>query len=672
MDLFKLSKNRRLFIAITVLALLFNLLFLINQIYNAKTLKTFVATEDAKILDSFMLAFRKVYQEIFIRYHVPLDEANTRLLPVVTTLKISEHLSELLDNKVVIRTVSDRPRNPENLADKLEQKTIDYFRRHPEAKVYKEPITKEGREFFYYASPLYITKRCLVCHGPRDQAPAYIRTHYDKAFDYKLGELRGVIGIYLSQESLKKNIAIFAYKDIAFMIIITLVGLALFAWLLKKYSRQERQHTENLEKEIKIKTREIRWQLYFDDLTGLPNRRSLLEDLQKERAYAIILINIDSFKEINDIYGHEAADRILNDLAQLIRANCSIAKCTLYRMPSDEFAMIIFDVNLTKSTLREHIRELNEIIQSHEFKIDTHTTVMLKITVGASFRHDESLAAADMALKKAKNEHLSFFIYDESMELTQETKRNLEWKKRIDEALQTDRIVPYFQPIISAKNDKVEILEALIRIVETDGTVYTPYHFLEIAKKTRQYPELTRIMVKKSLEAAKKVSCHVSINLSYLDLVNTETVRFIESEIKAFNRPEKIHFEILESEGIKRYEDILETVTHFKKLGCGISLDDFGSGYSNFVHMVKLDANLLKIDGSLIRDIDQDITSQIIVETIVDFAEKLGMNTCAEFVSSQEIYDTVKEYGVDFLQGYHLSAPKTLEEILKEFKEVVI
>ncbi len=179
-------------------------------------------------------------------------------------------------------------------------------------------------------------------------------------------------------------------------------------------------------------------------------------------------------------------------------------------------------------------------------------------------------------------------------------------------------------------------------------------------------------MVKKSLEAAKKVSCHVSINLSYLDLVNTETVRFIESEIKAFNRPEKIHFEILESEGIKRYEDILETVTHFKKLGCGISLDDFGSGYSNFVHMVKLDANLLKIDGSLIRDIDQDITSQIIVETIVDFAEKLGMNTCAEFVSSQEIYDTVKEYGVDFLQGYHLSAPKTLEEILKEFKEVVI
>lgn len=669
--MFKLSKNRRLFFIIVLLALFYNLFFISNQFNTARHLNTFIASEDAKILDKFILAFRQVYQDIFIKEHVPLDEQNIKLLPVITMPKISQNFSKLIHDKAMIRTVSDRPRNRANQADSLEMETIRYFRQHPQAKNYQKTIKKNGEDFFYYATPLYVTKRCLTCHGERNAAPPYIRNRFDKAFGYRLGDLRGIIGIYLSQEDLKQNIQNFAYHDIRYIVIITLVGLALFAWLLKKFSAQERGYMESLEKEVEAKTKELKWQLYHDGLTNLPNRRKLLHDLQTRPAHALILINIDGFKEINDIYGHEIADQLLKNLADLIHKSCHLEHCTLYRMPGDEFALVIFDDTITETALHHHIKRLIERIQAHEFYIDPDTTIHLKVAIGASFDHKESLIAADMALKKAKSEHHDFFIYNRSVDLAKVTKLNLEWKQRIDEALRNDRIIPFFQPIVSTETGKVEIVEALIRIVDADDTVHTPFQFLDIAKKTRQYPSLTRRMVEKSLEAAKKLTCHISINLSYLDIINPETMRFIESKIEEFGQPERIHFEILESEGIDRYDDVIIAIHRFKEIGCSISLDDFGSGYSNFVHLANMDADLLKIDGSLIRDIDQNISSQIIVESILDFAKKLEMKTCAEFVGSKEVYDTVKEYGVDYVQGFYISEPKPLEILVKEFDDLV-
>jgi len=669
--LFKLSKNRRLFFIIVILAVVYDTFFIINQLNTSRSLKTFVATEEAKVLDKFIVAFRQVYQDLFIREHIPLNEQNIKLLPVVTTPLISRNFSKLLNDKAIIRTVSDRPRNPMNRADRLEMQTIDFFRKHPKAKVYRKRIKKNGEEFFYYATPLYITNRCLTCHGRREEAPLYIRTRYDKAFNYKPGELRGIIGIYLSQEDLKRNVQSFAYHDIRYIIILTLIGLVIFGWLLKRFSAQERLYTENLEHEVDKKTRELEWRLYHDSLTQLPNREKLLQDLQKQKAHALLLINVDGFKDINDIYGHKSADQLLKELADVIRRNCRLEKCRLYRMPGDEFALAVFDETLTETALENHIKHLIDRIQSHEFRIDFDTTIHLKVAIGASFDHLESLNAADLALKKAKNEHQGYFIYNRSVDLTKETMLNFEWKQRIDEALQHDRILPYFQPILSLKSGKIEILEALIRITDADGTVYTPFQFLDIAKKTRQYPSLTRRMVEKSLQAAQRVKCHISINLSYLDIINPETMRFIEEKVKKFENPERLHFEILESEGIERYDEVLKAIQNFKKLGCGISLDDFGSGYSNFIHMVKLEADLLKIDGSLIRDIHQNITSQIIVETIIDFAEKMEMQSCAEFVGSKEVFDTVKEFGIDYVQGFFISEPKPLELLLNEFDDLV-
>jgi EAL domain-containing protein (putative c-di-GMP-specific phosphodiesterase class I) len=203
-----------------------------------------------------------------------------------------------------------------------------------------------------------------------------------------------------------------------------------------------------------------------------------------------------------------------------------------------------------------------------------------------------------------------------------------------------------------------------VRLIDEDGTVYTPYHFLEVAKRTKYYQVITRRMVTKAFIAFKNRQEHFSINISYLDFTNEETMRFIYDQIQLFPDPERIHFEILESEGIERYEDVIDSLKRLKTLGCHISLDDFGSGYSSFEHILKLEVDMLKIDGSLIKNIDTDISSQIIVETIVEFAKKLGITTCAEFITSESVYETVREMGVDYLQGYYLGKPKPLDDLL--------
>lgn len=648
------------------MAIIYNAFFIYNQLHTSERLKRFISNDEAKILDKFILAFRQIYQDIFIREHIPLNERTAKLLPVVTTPKISETFSKLLSKNVIIRTVSDHPHDPKNWANELESQTIRYFRTHPQARIYQRMIQKGAKEYFYYAVPLYVTPHCLACHG--EKAP---RTFTYNPVVYREGDLRGITGIYISQKDLESNIQAFVYRDIRYIVALTILGLILFAWLLKKFSAQERKHTLKLEKKVAEKTKKLTRQLYFDELTKLPNRKKLLEDLEKERPRALLLINIDGFKEINDIFGHKTADRLLQELAGLIRNGCRKQKCRLYRMPGDEFALTFLEKSLTKKVLQNYIARLLENIHSHEFRINEATTIHLKVAAGASFDHEESLNAADLALQKAKNEHKDSFLYDKSINLSEKIKQNLKWKQRIEEALLDDRVVPYFQPILSIETGKVEMVEALIRIVDSDGTVYTPFQFLEIAKKTRQYPVLTRRMVAKSLEAVQQLQCHISLNLSYLDIINPETMRFIGKKIHKFADPGRIHFEILESEGIEQYEDVLKAIHHFKELGCSISLDDFGSGYSNFIHLANMEADLLKIDGSLIRDIDQNISSQIIVESIIDFAEKLQMKSCAEFVGSKEIFETVKELGVDYVQGFYISEPKPLDRLIKEFHDLV-
>ncbi|HEX5623107.1 MAG TPA: GGDEF domain-containing phosphodiesterase, partial [Sulfuricurvum sp.] len=292
--------------------------------------------------------------------------------------------------------------------------------------------------------------------------------------------------------------------------------------------------------------------------------------------------------------------------------------------------------------------------------------ISLNVTIGvAGSNHNPNaerkrdiMAHSDMALKLAKKTRKDYLFYDESLHIKEDYENNLSWIKRLRNAIDENRVVPFYQPIVNAQTLKTEKYEALVRIVEKDGTIISPFQFLEISKKVKLYPQITRIMITKVLEALPHhpgIQC--SINLSIEDITDSFMNAYIIDKIKDCLYADRIIFEILESEGIENYETINRFITEVKKYGVKIAIDDFGAGYSNFVYITKLDIDYIKIDGSIIRTIDSNSTSQIITKTIIDFASQLNIETVAEFVCDENVYNYVKQLPLNHFQGYYFAEP---------------
>jgi EAL domain-containing protein (putative c-di-GMP-specific phosphodiesterase class I) len=234
----------------------------------------------------------------------------------------------------------------------------------------------------------------------------------------------------------------------------------------------------------------------------------------------------------------------------------------------------------------------------------------------------------------------------------------MQWVHKLKEAFKNDNVLPYFQPIYDNTTQKIASCESLVRLIDNDGNIISPFHFLTVAKKSRLYPEITRIVIQKSCQYFQNIDCDFSINLSIEDMLHDETIEYLKEQIIFYNIAHKMTIEILETEGIENYEEVASFLTQMKKMGCKIAIDDFGSGYSSFEYLLKLHVDYIKIDGTLIKNIDTDTNSAIVVETIVNFAKKLNILTVAEFVHNKAVFEKVKELGVDRSQGFYLSEPK--------------
>lgn len=402
---------------------------------------------------------------------------------------------------------------------------------------------------------------------------------------------------------------------------------------------------------------ELQYHLTTDSITDLPNRFSLVEALAQDHVCGLAIINIDRFSDINEVYGVSIGDAILSGYGHWLSLKImSQQNITLYKMGSDEYALVASHCD----DLRAFISFLEELIvttQKESFVIE-EIEIVLTISIGVARISDRVLEHATAALKQAKRERHSIEIF--SFESKHEQENNIAWYKRVKEAIEESRIVPYFQPIVDNQNGAILKYEALIRLIDKDGSVITPYLFLEIAKKTKLYPELTKIMIDKVVEVFKGSTTPVSLNLSTQDLINPELADYLEHTIHDNGVAQLMIFEILESEGIDNYSSVSEFVDRFKSIGCRFAIDDFGSGYSNFDHLLKLNIDTLKIDGSLIKNLPHDRNAQIFVKHICDFAHEMGISVVAEFVANEEIYKRVKEIGIDASQGYYLYEPSPL------------
>jgi EAL domain-containing protein (putative c-di-GMP-specific phosphodiesterase class I) len=248
-------------------------------------------------------------------------------------------------------------------------------------------------------------------------------------------------------------------------------------------------------------------------------------------------------------------------------------------------------------------------------------------------------------------------VYSEEISLNRQYESNIKWTKKLSNALKEKNIVTYYQPIVNNSDLSYEKYECLVRMID-EGKVVSPFFFLDVAKQTRQYFEITETVIYQAFELFKEKDVDFSINLSILDIMEPRVSKYILSMLEKYDIGSRVVFEIVESEYMENFGSVMDFIHEAKRYNCKIAIDDFGTGYSNFEYLIKLKADYLKIDGSIIKNIHKDENAFLVVSTIVEFSKKLGMKTVAEFVENEEIFKIVKELGIDYSQGYYFSEPK--------------
>ncbi|MCV6590425.1 MAG: EAL domain-containing protein [Marinobacterium sp.] len=396
-----------------------------------------------------------------------------------------------------------------------------------------------------------------------------------------------------------------------------------------------------------------------DTLTGLPNRQKLQADIEHQAQCTLALINVIDFSEVNEYFGYRVGDRLLQHLA-VVLDGCLLADMQLYRLAGDEFAVLSLGA-ISAEAFTGFCQRMIQQVSQHTMPHDGQE-LSISVAVGAA-SGSNAFIEADIALHTARAGQRSFELFDGESSLREQIESNIRWVRRIRDAIYNNRIHLYAQPIICSYTGKVAKYECLMRLEDEDGQVYTPWFFLEAAKRARLYTCLTRLVIRQAFSFFAKRKEVFSINLTAHDMLDHATVEFLLSEAQRLGVADRLVLELVESEGIENFEQVSQFLARARAIGCRIAVDDFGTGYSNFEYLLKLDIDFIKIDGSLIRQVDQDGNARMVAETVVDFARRLGLKTVAEFVHNDSVKVTAEEIGVDYLQGFLLGEPVPLAEI---------
>jgi diguanylate cyclase (GGDEF)-like protein len=449
------------------------------------------------------------------------------------------------------------------------------------------------------------------------------------------------------------NIALNDFKalDIFAIIVFSLYILSLFT-IVSLFVKNSHEN-----KKLQETKKSLEYSLTYDMLTGLYNRKALERELNQTDFPHVLVLDINGFKDINDIYGNDVGNTLLKDLAAFLKNNCtnpSVFK--IYRLGGDEFAILLDDID--KDIALNIAIELEKNISEHVFAIGE---LRLNLTVSiASNNIAPILENADLALKLIKKEHRKQVIaYKESLNLKKSVQENMDTLELIKDAISNDAIVPFFQPIVNLQTVKIEKYEALVRLKLPDGTFLPPIKFLDTARKTSFYHEITRIMIEKTIKVAEQFPKYrFSLNISMQDILDDEITDMLFQSLRL--NPlisSRIDIELLEVEHLEDLEKVQEFIKELHKFGSKILIDDFGSGYSNFSYFSDLDIDMVKIDGSIVREITTNDRKLHMLKSIHKFSNGMDMQSVAEFVENKEIAILLKDIGVQYGQGYYFSKP---------------
>jgi len=410
-------------------------------------------------------------------------------------------------------------------------------------------------------------------------------------------------------------------------------------------------------KELRANRDEIYKKMTTNEVTGLPNRMKLSENIGTIGKKSLILLNIDDFSVINNHNGFEFGNAVLRAFGKFLqRRYAKYAK--VFHMEADVFAMLCVQTDDMLS-VEQNIVKIKDEIFKHLFTVKK-TKIHLTASIGIVLdEHGDIVQKAEFALKEArlygKN---NLKTYSDDLNILRTIHTNSLWTERIRNALEQEQVLAYFQPIKSVKTGKIEKYETLVRI-NFEEKIYSPFHFLDAARYSGQLFEIFKIMFKEACKKVNSTNFSFTVNVSDYDLKHPRFLLYITKIAKRHRiDTSRITFEVLENNSISKEEEIQKILNKLYELGYKIAIDDFGAECSNFAQLNNIHIDFIKIDGAFIKNITEDKDSQIIAQTILDFAHQKNIPVIAEFVCSQEVCDHVKKMGVDYLQGYEIAEPK--------------
>jgi len=440
---------------------------------------------------------------------------------------------------------------------------------------------------------------------------------------------------------------------------------------------------------------ELLWQAHHDALTKLHNRRFFEQQLNDEvqrcrrgSPSALLYLDLDRFKYINDTAGHAAGDQLLIEIAQQMRERLRNADL-LARLGGDEFAVILRNVNPEQAmqaaeSFREVLERYTFMYGGNPYRVygSIGVAIINELTPSAG----EALVNADIACHLAKNKGRNqTHLYQPDSDAKQTMNVDLGWSSRLEQALKTNRFVLHYQPIVPLKGlvwppsspadlrskcggglaeNGVLRCEVLIRLADNESGIIVPNAFLPTAERFGLMPHIDLWVVQHAilhLAALQKVGQHacLAVNLSGHTLDDARLVPEVKRLLAEHEvDPLSLTFEITETNAIANIEAAQRVIGELREHGCRFALDDFGSGFSSFHHLKNLPVDLVKIDGQFVRGMVHDEADRAIVVSINDIAHSFGKRTVAEFVENQETLDLIQKIGVDYAQGYYLSPPR--------------
>ena len=395
----------------------------------------------------------------------------------------------------------------------------------------------------------------------------------------------------------------------------------------------------------------------------------------KNNMKTLFLIDILNMKDINAIYSFENGDSVIKQLKKLLETQIitlirkKINKKVIIELKNthaDVFQLLVYD-----DFKIDEVLEIKNLIFEHvinnPFKLNnSKAPINIDITIGCSKSDDQLIVIyAEKALYKAKVNNVHYMYYDAYLYKNESISEDL--LDMLNYNIENNLVEPYFQAIRDNKTDVVVKYEALMRLYDKNGNILLPNIFIHKSKKCRLYTKLMELLIDKIVAYINQYKLHISINLDYTDILNPNIKRSLVSKIRKNNIGPYLTIEILESEKIANYNIVNDFISEVKKYDVKIAIDDFGTGFSNYEYILNLNVDYIKIDGSLIKKIDEEIYLNLI-KSIVQFCKQQEILIVAEFVSDLKILRYVKAIGIDYSQGYYISKPVKIDDIIGEQK----